>query len=158
MKNCAVRPNRRCGVAALLMLTLLACKKSEDSPLKGKTNLLIDKKWDLKVITAVDIDGMTVNIPPDTVEYNVDNYYSYTADGKYQLLDGELKTPNRSSDIIDQGRWQWKADGDTLWMLSEALTEPWLLKITTLTEDELRFDYRPAQSYVTMKYHYLAKP
>src|SRR5690348_7803526 len=89
---------------------LFSCKKGKD-PLQIQTDLLCNKNWRNVSRTLVPEQGSTEPVYMDTASYALDDSWVFTSDGRWQIRDGELKTPGVNSDVLIEGFWRWQDNG-----------------------------------------------
>lgn len=127
----------------LLLLTsiLFACNKNDDDDPndKSRTELLINKKWQVTAISGKLSDGTVV---PDDFsglpDNKKDDYYFFKANLTYEINENTLLRPGSTTPIFDAGTWRLLNSDEYLEMTSnDSNTSFGVIKIIKLTETVL---------------------
>ena len=96
MKN--IRP---WAIAAIVAITLFACKKSDSG---GSSTSLIVRNWKQTDITLT-VNNVTQSIFSQQTVCDVDNIYTFLVDGKLAVTEGATKCNPADADTVVSGNW-----------------------------------------------------
>jgi hypothetical protein len=122
-------------IIASLLVLLIACKK--ENHLTAEEKLLINKKWRLTAMTSSGSTGTTdlyVGLP----NFIKDDYLVFNSSHTYEMNDGVLRDPSKSSLVYDKGNWEYISGQQIIQLKSSSPNSeylPW--HVTTLSETTL---------------------
>ncbi|HUR10874.1 MAG TPA: DUF5004 domain-containing protein [Flavitalea sp.] len=119
---------------------LIGCTKTNGDVAKSKSEMLINKKWQLVSLTSQSGTGVTVINGVDSFpSYRRDDYLLFKSDSTYEYNDNLEPRPGLSSKIIDAGDWQLARNNTALEMHSTIWTRTYpLFDIMELTDTKLK--------------------
>ena len=119
-----------------------ACSKADGIDTKQRSELLINKKWQLVVLTTKSANGQTVINGYDSLpSYRKDDYLLFRADSTYEYNDNVEMRPGVPSPILDAGEWKLIQDNKALELFSTFYTKSYpLFNIIELTETKLEME------------------
>ena len=100
--------NMKAAAVYLLVLTgiFLSCTKSTGIDGKHRSQLLINKKWQLtKLVTKTDSGTTSINGVDSLPNYRKDDFLLMKQDSTYEYNDNLVLRPGESSQILDAGNW-----------------------------------------------------
>src|SRR5688572_24162770 len=128
----------------LLVLTGLfySCTKSSGIDGKQRSQLLINKKWQLtRLITKTDSGTTTINGVDSLPAYRKDDYLLLKQDSTYEYNDNLVLRPGESSQIIDAGNWLLIAGNHSLELHSTVYTRTYPpFQILELSETSMQLE------------------
>ena len=117
----------------LILLTVMACKKSDPQP--SKTDLL-SKDWKLSDVLA-NVGGTPSSVFSFFDDCVKDDVYKFANNNTYQISEGATKCDPSDPDIYDAGTWTF-LDSETKIKLSSAGGGSDTLNIQELTSTSLK--------------------
>src|SRR5688500_11060426 len=92
-----------CG---FVLTMILSCTKSTGIDGQQRSQLLINKKWQLvKLVAKSDSGTTTINGVDSLPDYRKDDYLLMKADSTYEYNDNLVLRPGQSSQVLDAGNW-----------------------------------------------------
>lgn len=116
---------------ALVMFSVMACKKSDSKPAPTKTDML-SRDWKL-----VDVLAGGVSVYGLLEACQKDDIYKFANNNTYQITEGATKCNTADPDIYDAGNWNF-LENDTKLRLASAGGQSDTLTLQELTEASLK--------------------
>ncbi len=142
-------------VVFLLVLTGIfsSCTKSSGIDGKQRSQLLINKKWQLtKLITKTDSGTTNVNGVDSLPEYRKDDYLLMKPDSTYEYNDNLVLRPGESSQILDAGNWLLISGNHALELHSTVYTRTYPpFQILELSETSMQLETKSASDGSTVQ-------
>lgn len=90
----------------VLTVMILSCTKSTGIDGQQRSQLLINKKWQLTSLIAKTDSGTTSNNGVDSLPaFRKDDYLLLKTDSTYEYNDNLILRPGESSQVLDAGNW-----------------------------------------------------
>lgn len=126
----------------IAIMLISGCKKSDFPDTKQRTELLINKKWQLVVLITKSQNGQTVVNAYDSLPaFRKDDYLLFRPDSTYEYNDNVQLRPGASSGILDAGEWKLIRENKTLELFSTFYTKTYpLFDIIELTDSKLEME------------------
>lgn len=123
-------------------LLIAGCSKSDFIDSKERAELLINKKWQLVVLTTKSNNGQTVVNSYDSLPaFRKDDYLLLRPDSTYEYNDNMELRPGGSSKILDAGEWKLIRENRTLELFSTFYTKTYPpFDIIALTQTKLEME------------------
>jgi len=116
---------------ALVMFSVMACKKSDSKPAPTKTDML-SRNWKL-----VDVLASGVSVYGLLEACQKDDIYKFANNNTYQITEGATTCNPGDPDIYDAGTWAF-LENDTKLRLASAGGQSDTLTLQELTETSLK--------------------
>jgi hypothetical protein len=139
----------------LLMLTatlLFSCKKKKDEDAKLK--LLTERTWHITQYQYRELPTDPWDVEDVTEVCELDDVFTFLADGTYTLTEGQTKCDPFDPDLIDSGTWSFQNDQSVLRITS--LGETFDFTIEQLDENTLMIMHYDASvpEYFRIVFHH----
>ncbi len=139
----------------LMLLTGLffSCTKSTGIDGKQRTQLLINKKWQLtKLITKTDSGTTTINGVDSLPAFRKDDFLMMKEDSTYEYNDNLVLRPGESSQILDAGNWLLISGNHALELHSTVYTRTYPpFQILELSETSMQLETKSASDGSTVQ-------
>lgn len=136
----------------LLACLLLACGKDNEHP--SNLNMLVAGKWDLSGVIIPGNNSTDVNLfdSPACPECLKDDQIEISSNGRYEIsLGDDLCESNTQIFKFEHiGTWKFTQSEDSI-MLNPDSPEPVMMRISSLSENELRLTYRDTIPQIIFK-------
>ena len=138
----------KAALCYLLMVSGLfySCTKSSGIDGKVRSQLLINKKWQLtKLLTKTDSGTTTINGVDSLPAYRKDDYLFMKQDSTYEYNDNLIMRPGESSQILDAGNWLLISGNHALELHSTIYTRTYPpFQILELSETSMQLETKSA--------------
>lgn len=122
----------------LILLTSSGCKKNQSEDMSSRTRLLTQQSWKMtKYEQRYDPAASWVD---ETATYDaceLDNKYSFSSNGSFQVTEGLTKCSPSDPDILENGTWSFQNNENVLRMITSQGTVD--LTIEILDGADLRY-------------------
>src|SRR5687768_11772451 len=133
-----------CGLVLTTMI--LSCTKSTGIDGQQRSQLLINKKWQLaKLVAKTDSGTTTINGVDSLPDFRKDDYLLLKADSTYEYNDNLVLRPGQSSQVLDAGNWLLIAGNHALELHSTIYTRTYPpLQILELNATTMQLETKSA--------------
>lgn len=130
----------------VVTVILLSCTKSTGIDGQQRSQLLINKKWQLaKLISKTDSGTTTINGVDSLPDYRKDDYLLMKPDSTYEYNDNLALRPGQSSQVLDAGNWQLISGNHALELHSTVYTRTYPpFQILELNATTMRLETKSA--------------